>query len=120
MTPALFAEIRPYLTALGTGRIDVNGAPAPVLRAIPGITDDVVARIMSARATQRRIRTIAEIMPARTSAALQAQIARRVTFNASELLLTIDVVDAVDARPQTLRAVVQRNDAETGVSWVSW
>lgn len=120
MTPPVFAELRPYLTTLGSGRIDVNSAPVPVLRSIPGMTDDIVARIMSTRSAQRRIRSIAEIMPPRVSAAVQTQIARRVSFAASELLVTVDVLRTADARSQTLRAVVQRNDQESVVSWVSW
>lgn len=121
MTPEIFAAIRPYLTTLGTGRIDVNNAPVAVLRAIPGMTDDVIARIMSARSAQRRIRTLSEIVSGGPqSAALQAQIARRVTFTAAELLVSATVVGRADPRPQLLQAVVQRTDPNTVVSWVSW
>ena len=126
MTPAIFAELRPYLTTLGTGRINVNTAPIPVLHAIPGMTDDVIARIVSARSAHRRIRSLTEIMaaPAQgrpgTAPGVQAQIARRVAFDVSDLELTVDVVRPSDPRPETLRAVVQRAGTQSFVSWTSW
>jgi general secretion pathway protein K len=126
MTPAILAELRPYLTTLGTGRINVNSAPVPVLRAITGMTDDVIARIMSARSAHRRIRSLADIMAAPsqgrpgTAPAVQTEIARRVVFDVSELEVTVDVVRPSDPRPATLRAVVQRNGTQSAVSWMGW
>jgi len=126
MTPAIFAELRPYLTTLGTGRINVNSAPVPVLHAITGMTDDVIARIMSARSAHRRIQSLAEIMvaPAQgrpgTAPGVQAQIARRVAFDVSDLELTVNVVRPSDPRPETLRAVVQRAGTQSFISWTSW
>ena len=126
MTPELFAKVRPYLTTFGSGRIDVNSAPVPVLRALTGMTDDVVARILSARSAQRRIRSIAEIAPASgpgrpgTPGSVANRLSARLGFDASELLVTVRVARPVGPHAETLRAVVARNGVQTFVSRETW
>ena len=39
MTPEIYAQASPYLTTRGNGQVNINTAPVPVLRALPGMTD---------------------------------------------------------------------------------
>jgi general secretion pathway protein K len=50
MTPEIYTMISPYLSVCTSGQIDVNAAPAPVLHALPGFTDEVVSMILEQRA----------------------------------------------------------------------
>ena len=36
MTPEIYAQASPYLTTRGNGQVNINTAPVPVLRALPG------------------------------------------------------------------------------------
>lgn len=43
MTPALFDRIAPYVTVHGGGVVDINMAPAEVMRSIPGVSENAIA-----------------------------------------------------------------------------
>lgn len=125
MTPPLFATLRPLLTTLGTGRVNVNTAPAAVLHGVPGLTDDVIARIMAVRAAHQRVTSIASLFAGgggagRRGAALQGRLAQRVTYDVEELEVSVTVLDQPAVRGAaahpTLRAVIDRSD---GVVWES-
>ncbi len=68
MTPEIFAQIRPALRVDNWGRgdmpINVNTAPEPVLRAIPGMTDRVVTYINAKRSRRQRVQDMAELASA--------------------------------------------------------
>ncbi len=49
---SVLARLGPFITTRGTGAIDVNAAPAEVLRLLPGVTEETVVIIMSRRATR--------------------------------------------------------------------
>ena len=49
ITSELFERIRPYVTVIGSGRINMNAAPEPVLLALPGFTPAVVAELLRLR-----------------------------------------------------------------------
>ena len=61
MTPEIYALASPYLTVRGSGAVNVNTAPVPVLRALPGMTDATLNRILQLRSQGRRITSIDEI-----------------------------------------------------------
>lgn len=64
MTPDVFATVRPYLTVQGNGQINLNSAPVPVLRALPGMTDQAVNLILMMRSQGRRIDDPSQVMNA--------------------------------------------------------
>ena len=64
MTPEIFAAIQPFLTVRGNNTINLNSAPAPVLRVLPGMTDAILAQILGLRAQGRRIQSVAQVMGA--------------------------------------------------------
>lgn len=49
MTPEIFDAMRPHVTVVGSGRINLNAAPEPVLLAIPSFTRTVVAELLRLR-----------------------------------------------------------------------
>ena len=46
---ALYVVMRPYLTVVGSGRVNLNRAPPPVLITLPGMTSESVALLMRHR-----------------------------------------------------------------------
>ena len=125
MTPQRFATLRPLLTTVGSGRVNVNTAPPAVLHGVPGLTDDVIARILAVRAAHQRVTSVAGLFAAsggagRRGAALQERLAGRITYDVEELEVSVTVLgrtasQGVPARP-TLRAVLQRSN---GIAWES-
>jgi type II secretory pathway component PulK len=123
MTPELFAGIRPHLTTLGSGRINVNAAPPAVLAAVPTFTPDIVAMLLRFRDAGQFIRNTTELRtllgPAYsppTGGALQ-DFNRRVTFATNE----VEIVSRgqVTGSPvyTTVRSVVGRSDAAALLLW---
>lgn len=55
MNESLYQLVRPHLTVLGSGRIDVNAAERPVLLTLPGMTEESVALAIQYRHERRRI-----------------------------------------------------------------
>lgn len=62
MTPEIFAEVSPYLTVIGNGQINLNTAPPPVLRALPGMTEPILNTILMLRSQGRRINSVNDVM----------------------------------------------------------
>jgi len=61
MTGELFDRIRPHVTVTGSGRINVNAAPEPVLLALPGFTPAAVAELIRLRNAELYPRTAEEL-----------------------------------------------------------
>lgn len=49
MTPEIFEAMRPYVSVIGSGRINVNAAPEAVLLAVPTFTPPVVSELLRLR-----------------------------------------------------------------------
>ena len=79
VTPEIFSLVRPFLTVLGTGRVNLNSAPAPVLLALPGMSDEVVSLVLRRQRTGLPLGSVADIGPQlspRARDAFQAEYAR--------------------------------------------
>lgn len=61
MTADLFEEMRPYLTVLGAGQINLNTAPRPVLLSLPGITEEAAGVLLRSRGRGQSLGTIADL-----------------------------------------------------------
>ncbi|HYT05182.1 MAG TPA: hypothetical protein VEM13_09940 [Gemmatimonadales bacterium] len=91
MTPEILDLARPYLTLLGTGQVNLNAAPRPVLLALPGIGEEAAGVVLRRQQARRPIRTLAELSVELSSgarAALQAEMATllgRVAFETREV-----------------------------------
>jgi len=61
MSASLFERVRPHLTLLGSGQINVNLADRPVLLALPGMTEEAVAVLLRYRRQNRTVGLIADV-----------------------------------------------------------
>jgi general secretion pathway protein K len=108
MNEALFARIRPYIGTEGSGRVNLNTAPAPVLASVPGMSDEAASVIVRQRASGRPLRIVQELTDLLSPGArqmLQADIAR---FMSMAIFETLEVEVAslgwVDGSPIQVRA----------------
>jgi general secretion pathway protein K len=63
VTPEIFTVVAPHLTVLGTGRVNLNSAPAPVLLALPGMSNEAVALVLRRRRSGVPFGSIADVGP---------------------------------------------------------
>lgn len=61
MTPDVYDRVRPYLTLLGSGQVNLNSADRPVLLALPGITEEAVAVLQQLRGDHRQLASVADL-----------------------------------------------------------
>lgn len=139
MTPEILEKARPFLRTYGTSSINVNTADEAVLRAVPGMTDVILARILARRTAGQRITTMNQIIPNAVPAGpprpgqqpqnAQQQLANRVqagvVFETVETELTITAKAGPQALPATLHATVARPanggaNSATSVTWRQW
>ncbi len=94
MTPEIFSAVAPYLTTVGTGQVNLNAAPPPVLSALPGMTERAVAAVVRRRSSGRPVRSLEELaleLPPGPREAFQAAYPKLLpltTFDTRELLAT--------------------------------
>ena len=132
MTPEILEKARPYLRTYGNGLINLNTAEAPVLRAIPGMTEPVLARILALRSNGGRIRNMNDVVPGASAAqprpgqpgnpqqASAQRVASNSTVDTQEVDLVITAQAGPQAQPAQLRATIQRNGNQTSISWRQW
>ena len=130
MTPEIYSTVAPYLTTHGTAAVNLNTAPVPVLRALPGMTDATLNRILQLRSQGRRISNIAEVFPAMAggrrlagqvaSPAALAQLNAQAAVNTTEVELTIMARVGPQAPPTKLTAVVARLGSNATVRTKLW
>lgn len=136
MTPELFGAAQPYLTTRGAGTINLNTAPPPVLRVLPGMTDAILAQILALRAQGRRIQSVQQVMgalqrgramtPAQQQAntAATQRLASRTTVETNQVELRITARAGSAAQPVRLLAILNRGangpDRFAQVSWREW
>lgn len=128
MTPEILEKARPYLRTYGNSVVNVNTAEEPVLRAIPGMTDAILVRILAARTNGQRITDMNTIFgQARGQGTAQQQLARTVGSNATTETIEVDLTITASAGPQalpaTLHATIARpgnTNSQTSVTWRQW
>lgn len=123
MTREVFEQMKPYLTLVGSGRINVNAAPEAVLLALPGFTPIGVTALLRMRESgrlPRNERELRDLMPNSAGLALtdsQGQFNRRVAYATDEIEITA-VVD-LERSPVSARATVVVARASDGAQ-VIW
>ena len=131
MTPAIFQRVQPYLTTHGSGIVNLNTAPEPVLRAVPGVTDAIVAQILSLRSQGQRIQSVAQVLapsqrgrppqgPNDPGFAQQQQLTARTTVQTTQVELTLIAQSGPQAHPARLTAIVTRAGNNALVTWRQW
>ena len=130
MTPEIYAVAAPYLTTHGSAQVNLNTAPVPVLRSLPGMTDATLNQILQMRSQGRRITTVPAIfqngragrpLPGQlaTPAAL-SQLQARAGVVTSQIELTITSRVGPQAPPSKLVAVVQNRNPQAVVLSKQW
>jgi len=122
MTPDLYEASRPYLTLIGSGNVNLNAAPEPVLLALPDMTPGAVTELIRLREIGSVPRTRAQLrqmlpMLDSPSRSRQREFDRMTTFTTNEVEILSE--GRVDGSPiRTLaRVVVARSDAGAVVVW---
>jgi general secretion pathway protein K len=122
MTPEWLDALRPYLTTIGTvTRVNLNAAPEPLLRTLPGMTEPLLAQILALRAGGRRIESVPALVAASGAAprgsAASDGISRRLTelttLETRDVLVELSVRDPFPGPPARLTVVLQRVDDGT-------
>jgi general secretion pathway protein K len=130
MTPEIFAKVAPYMTTQGNGGINVNTAPIPVLRSLPGMTDIVVSNIVNLRSRGRRITSVDQVIPGGGStggrgggaaaAAQSAQLTRYLYVDTRQVELFITAHPSRSAQPVRLTALLLRTGQTSAITWQQW
>jgi hypothetical protein len=79
MTPELLKRVRPYLTTLGSGQVNVNAAPREVLTALPGMTPELLALLLHGQGSETQPKNhldLANRLSAPALAVLQREMPR--------------------------------------------
>lgn len=119
MSPDRLAQLRPYLTVDGAvRRININAAPAAVLRTLPGMTEPLLTVILALRNRGRRVESLPALLSAVQNAgrsgsgerdALARQLGDAVSLDVQDVALELLVAEPRHATPAQLVAVFHRN-----------
>lgn len=92
---ATVERLRPLLTVGGSGQVNVNLAPEPVLRTLPGLDSATIERLLHRRSLRpiQRMEELAAALgsrPGTQATSHYAELAATVSFAPSELVATIE------------------------------
>lgn len=132
-SPDIVAAVRPYLTVYGPpSNVNLNAAPEPVLRTVPGMTPPLLAAVLALRSAGRRVESIPALITAvmgrggdeRASAERMAAISRfenRVATTAERFAVEFTTVETPGVAPMRATAVYLRERDGTAYLWgVRW
>jgi general secretion pathway protein K len=80
MTPEILRAAKPYLGVASSGRVNVNTAPPPVLRALPQFTDDVMQVVLAERVAGRRFTSLPDLLAKLPPASRSRMFGEMATF----------------------------------------
>jgi len=124
MTPEIYAEAAPYFTTRGSGLINLNTAPVPALRVLPGITDAAINTILQFRSQGRRIESVEQVFPRDRTPRGQTRGAgaRGATVTTDNVEFTFAARIGPQASPSKLTAVLThgRNGSAVNVVYKQW
>lgn len=118
MDAALFERALPYLSVVGSGQINVNAAPEPVLAALPGLSPGQAAELVRLREAGHTARGPAELAAllgggfARAIEADAQRFARYASFSTTEVEIVSD--GTVDGSPIRVRTALFVTRAASG------
>jgi len=136
MTPEIYAAVSPYITTHGTtNQVNLNSAPVPVLRALPGMTDVTLNLILQMRSQGRRINNVADVFGGQSQQQQQGrggragqlagpavlnQLQTATTTTTTEIEVTITSRAGPQAPPSKLTAIVRRQGNNAIVQSKQW
>jgi general secretion pathway protein K len=122
MTPEIYDRVSPYLTTRGSGVVNINSADTVVLRSVPGMTDQILAEILSQRSMGKRITNVNSVL-GRTGRGGLAALGggnSSMTVDVSELQLTLTAHVGPQQLPVRLNAIVQKQGTNSRITWRQW
>jgi len=110
VTPDGFRRLRPLLTCMGDGRININAAPKPVIESLSERLDAALAQMIVNQRKLRPFKTTAELrnVPGMTDNVYQA-IKDMITLSPDERYYRVISQGSVPDRKCTIEAVLRRN-----------
>jgi general secretion pathway protein K len=132
MTEEIYEQAAPYLTTRGSGLVNINTAPVPVLRALPGMTDQTLNLILQMRSQGRRINNINDVFLAEARGrpaagrggnplqGLQNALQLRANTSTTEVELTFTARVGPQAQPTQLTAILARTGTNTTIRYQQW
>jgi type II secretory pathway component PulK len=147
MTPDIYKQVAPYLRTRGEATVNINTAPETVLRALPGMTDQILVLILAQRSRGQRITSLSQVIPTATGRGgrgvsiggggrgglpgapdaiyqqLQNQLAASATVTTNQIEITLTSKTGPQAVPVRLIADMARAGAagqNTNVSYRQW
>jgi general secretion pathway protein K len=125
MTAEVLARALPYLSVIGSGRINVNAAPEPVLLAVPGMTPAVATQLLLDRENgilPRRVDDVLDMLaasPGSSRRARERELERAITLVTTEVeILSEGWVQGSPIR-STIHVIVTRAEEGALVVWRS-
>ena len=123
MTPEVHDLALPYLTLIGSGTVNLNAAPAPVLLALPGMTEGAATQLVQMRDAGQFPRSTSELeglLPGLASPnddQAASRFMRMTTFTTNEVEILVD--GRVEGSPIHVeaRVVVARSNTGAVVIW---
>lgn len=121
VSDGVHALVAPYLTEAGSGRVNINSAPRPVLLTLPGMTDETAALILRQRGS-RPIGDLSELVPQLSAGSRErlldasAELARAVVFATQEVLVTSAARDEAGQERARIDALIVR-DGGARLAW---
>ncbi|MGH7616726.1 MAG: general secretion pathway protein GspK [Gemmatimonadaceae bacterium] len=131
MTPDIYEQAAPYFTTRGAGLVNVNTAPVPVLRALPGMTDQTLNLILQMRSQGRRINSLNDVFLAQRRGVagrgganpyqgLQNALSARATTNTTQVELVFTARVGPQAQPTKLTTILSRAGTNTTIQYQQW
>jgi general secretion pathway protein K len=133
MTPEIYEQAAPYLTTRGSGLVNINTAPVPVLRALPGMTDQTLNLILMMRSQGRRIDDLSQVFAAQQRRVviagrgganlfqgLQNAMQARVETRTTEVELTFTARVGPQAQPTKLTAILSHTGNNVAIRYQQW
>jgi general secretion pathway protein K len=108
--------VRPYLTLLGSGYVNINAADRPVLMSLPGMTEEIVSAILQARRSRVQLTSLndlANLLPPSQRdllAMVTPALLERLVFTTREM--AVRSVGTMEGSPMhiTMIALIVRGD----------
>ncbi len=121
MTPETFARLRPYLTCVGDGKIDLNAAPKIILQSLSEQMDATLAEMI---VRQRAVAPFKNLADLRRVPGMTESVARDIqnlaTVRPTKSFFRVRAQGEVQDHRATLEALLQKNPQATTVDIVQY
>jgi general secretion pathway protein K len=110
MTPEAFRRLRPFLTCLGDGKIDLNAAPPPILESLSEQIDPALAERIVRQRKLKPFRTVADLrrVPGMTDNVCR-DLQSRITLTPAERFYRVTSQGRLQDHKCTIEAILRRN-----------